>query len=293
MPPALIKGDTIAILSPSRKASKEAVERAMEVIQDYGFTPILAPNVYSDSLGYAGTPEARFTDLKWAFTSPSVKAILASKGGYGAVQLIDSLATLKNIDSKWLIGFSDITVLHSWLSSKGVASIHGPMTSSFTKDRVPIRTLFEILEGDFSPLLFSPNEFNRPGVGEGILKGGNLAVMADLIATPYDMITPGTILFIEDVDEPIYKIERIMWQLKLSGKLEKLAGLIVGQFTSYKPETQYHTMEEMIAEMVKEYNFPVVFGAPIGHVGWNTPIIESMPVKLVVTPGGKGVLTYL
>lgn len=291
-PPSLKCGDTIALISPSRAASQEKVDALAESLKEYGFTLITAPNAMESSEGYAGTPAQRVADIKWALTNPSVKAIIASRGGYGAVQLLDSLNIIDHIAPKWMIGFSDFTVIHAWLESKGIKSIHGPMANTYRKNSVPARSLNAILTGHYEALSLGCDSLNHPGTAKGIVRGGNLAVLADLLATPYDMVKPGTILFIEDVEEPIYKVERIIWQLKFSGKLDNLAGLIIGQFTQYDAEKQYSRMEDMIARMLKDYHYPIVFNAPIGHVSWNTPIIEGAPATLTVNPSGRAHLIY-
>lgn len=292
-PPKLEKGDTIALISPSRPASKEKVETLDKVLADMGYTLILAPNAMQSCEGYAGTPSQRFKDIKWALANPAVKAIIASRGGYGATQLLDSLSTLEINHPKWMIGFSDFTVIHAWLNSKGIQSIHGPMANTFREKSVPVRNLIDILEGKHEPIYLACDSLNRPGNATGILRGGNLSVLADLIATPYDIIQPGTILFIEDVEEPIYKIERILWQLRISGAFDKIAGLIVGQFTDYKPEQQFSTTEDMIKSMVSDYKFPVAFKAPVGHVSWNMPIIEGAKVRFEVDSLLRGKIVYM
>ena len=152
--------------------------------------------------------------------------------------------------------------------------------------------LFNILSGVREAVSFPASSYDRPGIATGRLIGGNLAVLADLIDTRFDVFKPGTVLFIEDVSEPIYKIERILYQLRLSGVLPNLAGLIVGQFTEYKADNSYKTMEQMVSDMVAPYSYPVAFQAPIGHVDHNIPVIENAKVTLKVTTTGENFLIY-
>lgn len=204
------------------------------------------------------------------------------------VHNLDSLGMLPlEKDPKWVIGFSDISALHALMASKGIASIHSSMAKQIAlgPDSLDNATLFGILKGEMPTYTFEPDIHNHPGKAEGILLGGNLAVIADLIATPFDIIKPGTILFIEDVSEPIYKIERMIYQLRLMGIIPKLKGLIIGQFTEYNPDDNHVTMEDMLAEALAPYpELPVAFNAPIGHVDHNIPLVESSWATLNITP---------
>lgn len=286
IPPALHEGDRIAILSPAGIARPQNVYHALPVLQEMGWEPFLTEHALGRSGTYSGTDRERFADLKNALLDPSVKAILCSRGGYGAVHLLEMLDSLPLRDNaKWIIGFSDISALHALMHKHGIASIHGPMAKhigSYEGKDEDTRALFAILNGSPVEYHLPTHEYNRHGEAEGTLTGGNLAVLADLIGTPYDMITPGTILFIEDIAEPIYKIERIMYQLKLRGVLAQLGGLIVGQFTDYEPDADHPSMESMIRDMVREYDYPVAFDIPVGHVTHNIPLIESAQVYMCV-----------
>ena len=234
-------------------------------------------------------------DLEEAFLDPEVRVILCSRGGYGVVHLMDSLNRLPiEKDPKWVVGYSDISALHALMASKGIASIHASMTSHISKgaEDEDNKVLFEILRGQAPAFTFEGHQYNRLGQCSGKIIGGNVAVIAELINTPYDIIEEDTILFIEDVSEPIYKIERIMYQLRLSGVLPRLRGLIVGQFTEYSADSNYKNMESMIYDMVKPYHYPVAFNVPIGHVSHNIPVIESAQVTLKVTDAGKTHLIF-
>lgn len=289
IPAPLRDGDRIAIVSPSGPVDSALVYAAADTLRGQGYRVDIFPSALGKCGQYAASDSARLADLSAALTDSTVRAILCSRGGYGAVHLLDSLSALPlERDPKWLIGFSDISALHALLASRGIASIHGNMCKHIAlgPDDEDNAIFLAMLRGYRPAYEFAPNSLNRCGQASGRLLGGNLAVIAELINTPYDVIQPGTILFIEDVEEPIYKIERIMYQLRLSGVLPRLGGLIVGQFTGYRPNDSYETMERMIADMTAPYTYPVAFNVPIGHVDHNVPVIQSAEVTLTVTPEG-------
>lgn len=294
-PAPLKAGDTIAICSPAGPIEAAKVEGARKVLEEQGFKVKIMPNTLGRAGIYSGSDDQRYSDLSKALTDPRVRAVLCSRGGYGVVHIMERLAGLDlKQDPKWVIGFSDISALHALMASNGIASIHASMAAHIRlgADDPDNKVLLEILAGKRPVMSWEANPLDRPGVADGRLLGGNLAVLADLINTPYDIILPGTILFIEDVSEPIYKIERILYQLRIAGVLPRLAGLIVGQFTEYKPDASYKTMEQMIADMTAPYRYPVAFGVPIGHVDHNVPMIESAHVTLKVTDTGRNHLIY-
>lgn len=289
IPAPLRDGDRIAIVSPSGPVDSALVYAAADTLRGQGYRVDIFPSALGKCGQYAASDSARLADLSAALTDSTVRAILCSRGGYGAVHLLDSLSALPlERAPKWLIGFSDISALHALLASRGIASIHGNMCKHIAlgPDDEDNATFLAMLRGYRPAYEFAPDSLNRCGQASGRLLGGNLAVIAELINTPYDVIQPGTILFIEDVEEPIYKIERIMYQLRLSGVLPRLGGLIVGQFTGYRPNDSYETMERMIADMTAPYTYPVAFNVPIGHVDHNVPVIQSAEVTLTVTPEG-------
>ncbi len=295
MPAPLRKGDKIAICSPAGIIKPEYVEGAAKVLREQGWEPVIMPHTLGKWGNYSGTDNERYSDLAAALTDPEIRAVLCSRGGYGVVHLMDRLNTLPVADDpKWVIGFSDISALHALLATKGVASIHGSMTSHVMlgPDDVDNASLFAILHGEKPVYTFPSFKYDRCGVASGRLYGGNVAVLAELINTPYDILKPDTILFVEDIAEPIYKIERIFYQLRLSGVLANIRGLIVGQFTDYKPDENYEDMESMIRDMVAPYSYPVAFNAPIGHVFHNIPLIESAQVTLKVSPSGTNSIIY-
>lgn len=294
-PAPLKKGDKIAVCSPAGRIKPEVVEPAVDVLRRHGWKVEVMPHVYGETGSFSGTPDERFADLRAAFEDPDTRAILCSRGGYGVIHIMDRLNKLPlEKDPKWVIGFSDISALHALMARKGIASIHSSMAAHIKEgaEDPDNAALFDILEGGRPAHIFDSHEYDRQGIATGTLRGGNLAVLAELINTPYDLLRPDSILFIEDVSEPIYKIERILYQLRLSGLLDKTRGLIVGQFTDYKPDGIHETMEEMIRDTIADYSFPVAFNVPMGHVDHNIPLIESAKVTLKVSPSGKNSIIF-
>lgn len=285
-PPLLEKGDLIAILAPASAVDSQLVNGAAEALRSRGFRVEIFPSAFGRSGSYSGTIDARTADFRAALANPEVKVILCARGGYGCVHLLAHLEPRP----VWLIGFSDVSALHAlWLRS-GIRSIHASMAKELALgqcrgDEANSR-LFELLQtGSFAPLCWPSTPLNRVGEASGILMGGNLAVLDGLISTPYNIIgEPGSILFIEDVAEPIYKVERMLYRLRLNGAFDRIEALIVGQFTEYKPDCNGETMEEMIARMTAGYDFPIAFNAPIGHIPGNLPILQGARVSLKVTP---------
>lgn len=285
-PAPLKPGDKIAICSPAGIIKPQYVHEAVRILQEMGWDAQVGDNTFARYGTYAGTDHQRYSDLEKAFLDPEIKAILCSRGGYGVVHILEKLDKLPLRDNpKWVIGFSDISALHALMSKHGIVSIHSHMTSHLAhsngEDNDSL-ALFDILRGTPVSYDFPPHHLNRHGKVSGTLLGGNLSVIADLFGTPFNILKPDTILFLEDVSEPVYKIERIFYQLRMAGVLQNLKGLIVGKFTDYSPDADNASMEEMIYKLVAPYNFPVAFGAPIGHVEHNIPLKVSAPATLTV-----------
>ena len=294
-PKPLKEGDLIVICSPAGPIAKEKVHGARDVLEAQGWRVRIAPHTLGKWGNYSGTDQERYDDLVDALLDPEVRAIVCSRGGYGVVHLMERLSKLDHTkDPKWIVGFSDISALHALMSSNNISSVHASMAAHIMlgADDPDNAALFAILRGAREAVAFPSSLYDRPGIATGRLIGGNLAVLADLIDTRFDVFKPGTVLFIEDVSEPIYKIERILYPLRLKGVLPNLAGLIVGRFTEYKADNSYKTMEQMVSDMVAPYSYPVAFEAPVGHVDHNIPLIENAKVTLKVTTAGNNYLIY-
>lgn len=285
-PRPLRHGDRIAVLSPSCIIKPQIIYNTLPILADRGWMAYVGEHTFDRYGTYAGTEEARYSDLEAALLDPDTRAIICSRGGYGAVHLLERLDRLPlRDDPKWIIGYSDISALHALMSKHGIESIHAPMCKHISSHKgtdADSQTLFNLLEGKREDVVIPPNRYNRCGHATGRLLGGNLSVTAGLISTPYNALRPGTILFIEDIAEPVYKIERILYNLRLNGTLPSLRGLIVGRFTDYTPGADDETMEQMIARMVSTYKYPVTFGVPIGHIDHNIPLLCSSTVTLNV-----------
>ena len=287
IPPYLKEGDEVIIISPSSKIDKSLLKGAQKRMESWGLKVKISRNAGSSSGKYAGTDKQRLKDLQEAMNNPKVKAILCSRGGYGAVHLIDKLdfTTFKQ-SPKWLIGFSDITAIHNTIQLNGVASLHAPMARHLTvepEDDPCTLYLKHILFGELPQYSCPKHKLNHKGVATGVLRGGNMAVFDGLRGTPFDIPAEGTILFIEDVGERPHAIERMVYNLKLGGVLEKLSGLIIGQFTEYNEDLSLgKDVYGAIADLVKEYDYPVCFNFPVGHVVNNLPLISGSAVELSV-----------
>jgi len=292
-PPYLKEGDTVAIVSTARKVSKFEIKPAIDLLKSWGLEIQTGKNLYKEENQFAGNDEDRTGDLQRALNNKNVQAVLFARGGYGTVRVIDQIDWKKfTKQPKWLIGYSDITVVHSHVHKTClVQTMHAPMSLNLPKLNAPCLQVFkETLFG--KPLRYSSSKqlpqlekLNRKGKAKGRLIGGNLSILYSLSATPSDIDTTGKILFLEDLDEYLYHIDRMMMNLKRSGKLKDLAGLIVGGMSEMKdnPIPFGKTAEEIIHDAVKEYSFPVVYGFPAGHIPNNYPLIMGSEVTLNVT----------
>ncbi len=279
IPPSLKANDRIRIVSPAGKINKQTVFPGIELLKEEGYEVILGKHVSGENFQFAGTDEQRLADLQEAFDDKGCKAIVCARGGYGAVRLLEKLdlTTFKK-HPKWLVGFSDITVLHCLVQKVGVASIHGAMPGFYLKDgetTESFRRLLEVLKGEKHTVEIEPNQFSRNGNSTAQLVGGNLSIIYSLLGTPYEIDTDGKILFIEDLSEYLYHLDRIMHSLRLAGKLKNLAGLLVGSFSDMKDNDSPfgQSVEEIIFNAVNDYNFPACFGFPAGHTERNLPLV--------------------
>lgn len=295
IPRPLRAGEAVAIVSPASHVKAEYVYGAAERLRSRGFRVKIMPHAAQEACGsYAATEAERLEDLRSAWLDPEVRVVLCSRGGYGCVHLLEGLSdALLLADPKWLVGFSDVSALHARLQAAGIASVHGSMARYLSEDDGE-RVLDGLLaitgaEAPHIDYTFAPSPFNACGTATGTLRGGNLAVLSHLMATPYDIFAgSGHILFIEDISEAIYATERMLWQLKLSGALERASGLLVGQFTDSRADSNFPDTATMIYTRLREWGvlgrIPVAFGVPVGHIPANVPLPEGMTARLEVTP---------
>ena len=289
-PPYLEKGDIIGLVCPSGYMPVEKASECIRVLnEEWGFRTKIGKTLGNQFNYFSGTEEERLNDFQQLLDDDEVKAILCARGGYGLSRIIDKINFKKfKKQPKWIIGYSDVTVLHSHLySNYYISSIHAPMAAAFNDagyiNRF-VQSLRDALEGKWLKYSCDGHEFNRKGEAIGELVGGNLALLAHLVGTDSDIKTRGRILFLEDVGEYLYNIDRMMYQLKRSGKLSKLGGLIIGGFTDMKDTERPfgHNAYEIIRDVVKEYDYPICFGFPVSHEKENYALKIGVGYKLKV-----------
>jgi muramoyltetrapeptide carboxypeptidase len=272
-PPYLKKGDTIAITCPAGYMPAEKAQTCIATLQSWGYQVMVGKTLGSNSQNYfSGTDEDRRDELQAMLNDENINAILFGRGGYGVGRIIDQLDFTKfKKKPKWIIGFSDITVLHSHIYTNfKIATLHAPMAAAFNDGGYKnefVQSLQKALAGKKAKYKCAVHPFNKKGTATGELVGGNLCLLAHLTGTPSDINTKNKILFIEDIGEQIYNIDRMLYQLKRSGKLKNLAGLVVGGFTDMKDTDRPFgkTVHEVIQAIVAEYNYPVCFNFPVSH----------------------------
>lgn len=286
IPPYLQKGDTVAIIATARKISMEELQPAVAQLKNWDLEVVLGKNIFCVDNQFAGTDAERAADLQWALNDSKIKAIFIARGGYGTVRIIDHIDfSVFKLHPKWVVGYSDITVLHQHINQNfGVASMHATMPINFTKNEEATESLRRALFGNPIEYSVASHSLNRIGEAKGELIGGNLSLIYALCGSKSDIATKGKILFIEDLDEYLYHIDRMMLNLKRSGKLENLSGLIVGGMTDMKDNTVPFgkTAEEIIYDAVKEYKYPVCFNFPAGHIDRNLTLIMGEKIAFTV-----------
>jgi len=295
-PKSLKKGDKIAIISPAGAVDASQLEKGLEMIKSEGFEPVLGEHLYtkySNGYNYAGTEKERLNDMNWALNDDEISAVWASRGGYGCQHLLEGL-NLKGFEKnpKWYIGYSDNTVIQSYLMKKGFASIHGQTikTSSFGVTEESYDLIFALLKGKKPKYSLASHQFNKKGTIEGELVGGNLALIYALLGTKYSFDFKDKILFIEDIGENFYALDRMLMSLELAGVFKKIKGLIVGGMTNMGDEKENKQYEEsfdefafkLISDKISKYDFPTVFAFPNGHIKDNRPLIIGSEVKIKV-----------
>lgn len=303
IPKSLAEGSKIAIVTPASAIESDAVDEAANRLRARGYIPVVYPHAKGKDYGsYAANDSIRAAELMDAFKNPDISAILCARGGYGTVRLLPLLdAEVVRANPKWLIGYSDISALHAFMTHAGVASIHGPMAAHLAEEPDTLaatRRLFEVLaDGPEINVVIESDSLNKFGAASGRLVGGNLLTVNGLSETSYDVLNspelPDPIIFIEDVGEQIYAIERVLMRLHYSGVLNRAKGLIIGQFNKYKPSDDFDSMEEMIHYWLKKWGYynphnpmPIVFNFPAGHVSDNFPMICGAQAVVVSSPLG-------
>jgi len=286
-PPFLKKGDSVYFLSTARKITLEEITPAIQAFERWGLRVIVGDTIGKQHHQYAGTDNERLEDFQKAIDNPAIKAVICARGGYGTVRIMDDINYDEFMKSpKWVVGFSDVTYLQTHISNNiGTQCIHSIMPVQFPKSTdEAIETLRRELFGEANDYIIAPHALNRPGASEGILIGGNLSILYSITGTRSGINTFGKILFIEDIDEYCYHIDRMMINLKRSGKLQGLAGVIVGGFSEIKDNAIPFGKNayEIIAEHLAGFGYPVCFGFPAGHIPDNRALAIGKKYKLNV-----------
>ena len=286
-PPYLKTGDTVTILSTARKVSVEDMSPAVKIIESWGLKVRLGRTIGLSDHQYAGTDRERLEDFQQAIDDPEVRAIICARGGYGTVRIVDDIDwTGLLAHPKWITGFSDMTYIHIHLTQTlGVQTLHSSVPALFHKNTPEaIDSIRQHLFGEEVIYDLPVHPLNRQGEAKGVLIGGNLSILYSITGTRSGFNTAGKILFIEDVDERLYHLDRMMINLKRSGKLHDLAGLIVGGMTDMTDNAVPFgkTAEEIIAEHVSGHNYPVCFGFPAGHIADNRAVVLGKVTKMKV-----------
>lgn len=294
-PKYLKAGDTLLLIGISRARSEEQLAPAITQLRAWGLQVECGANLYKKYHQFAGNDEERAADLQWAINHPTAKAVLFAGGGYGAMRAIDHVDFTPVIKTpKWFIGYSDATAVFSRLEKIGVQSLHATMAFQFSQHAEATESLRKALFGETIDYAIVPSAFNRNGAAEGKVLGGNLSLLYALSGSCDDLRTDDCILFIEDLDEQLYHIDRMMLQLKRSGKLKHLKALLVGGMSDMKDNAVPYgkTAEEIIIDAVEEYGYPVCFNFPAGHIPNNFALYLGKKACLEVETGSCK-LSYL
>jgi len=286
-PPFLQPGDTIYITAPAKAIEESVVLEAKKTLETWGLNVRVAPHCLGRAAYFSGTDAERLADFQHGLDDPSIKAILCARGGYGCVRIVEELDwTAFQQNPKWIVGFSDVTVFHQKINQLGVESIHGIMPLGFTEGSMEAKeTLHKALFGESIILEASPVKENCMGTAKGSLIGGNMTIIYSLIGTELSYTFKNKILFIEDIGEQIYKVDRMLHAFKLAGIFNQISGLILGGFTEME-DTDVpfgKTIEELISEQVVNLGIPVAFNVPIGHIPDNQAVVVGRTVTLTVT----------
>lgn len=279
-PPYLKRGDKVAVCLASSSVSANKVKRGVDVLKSWGLEVVVASNVYENDHTYAGTVEERALELQRMIDDPSVKAIVMARGGYGASHIIDKVDFTRG-GAKWIAGFSDVTAVLCALNSVGIEGLHSPVLTTIDYDAVSTEYMRQALFGEYRGFEFPTDAASDRGIVTGRLVGGNLCIIASEIGTPYEYDLDGAVLFFEEVEEATYRIDRMLTQLDLTGKLKGVKGILIGELTDCPTKGNF-TIEEMSARVFKKYGIPVIYGAPCGHDTKNYPLYIGRQVTIEV-----------
>lgn len=286
IPPFLQPGDKVGIVAPAKKVNEKTTLDGIEVLKSWGLQVIMGKNLFKTYHQFAGTDDQRIEDFQQMIDDHEIKGIFMARGGYGSTRIIDRINFEALINTpKWICGFSDITAIHLHLYNLGIASLHAPMPSFFHDiDKQDLLWFRDYIFGIKSKLVVNKNQLNKSGLAHGKLIGGNLSLICHTIGTPSEITTKNNILFIEDVGEQLYNLDRMMVQLKRIGLLKNLSGLMVGQFSEMKDSEDSfgQSAYEIIHAHTKDHDYPIAFDLPIGHTAKNHAIPIGLPATLNV-----------
>jgi muramoyltetrapeptide carboxypeptidase len=293
-PPALKPGDLIYITAPAKSIDEETVRFSKEFFEEKGFRVLISKNCFGVFNYFSGTDQERMEDLQFGIDHPEVKAIVCARGGYGCIRILEGIQWANMLrEPKWLIGFSDITVFHHRLNNLGVRSIHGTMSLNFEKNSPEtFETLLAALQGNKYEISTSTNKNNKEGSAEGILLGGNLSIVYSLLGTPDAYDFEDKILFLEDLAEHYYHIDRMFFALKKAGALDKIKGLVIGGMTDLEDTTAPFGMslEDIVLQHFQYRKIPICFDFPAGHLDDNRALVLGRNAVLKVDPKGSDLL---
>lgn len=287
-PPYLKKGDQVALVAPAGFLEDEKpVIIAEQLLESWGLIPVRGTFVLEKDGYFAGTDTQRLQDLQNALDNPHIKAIWAIRGGYGTMRILPKMDFTKFIKNpKWIIGFSDITAFHNVIHNLGFKSVHGIMPIQLNKGtketEKAVESLYDVLVGKDYEYTFPASSYNKIGSVTGILVGGNLSLLQSLLGSPNQIKTRGKILFIEEVGEPLYKIDRLLISLKSAGFFKNIIGLVVGAFSEIDIIADNKTYQEIILEILAEYHFPILFDVPAGHISDNRTLVFGEETEINV-----------
>lgn len=294
IPEPLQPGDGVALLSTARAVSRKEMAPAQQVLRQWGYVPLEAPQLYQRRHQLAGTPRQRGEDFQWALENPQVKAILCARGGYGSVQMLDYFDhQLITQNPKWLIGFSDVTVLHNLFFQQGLASIHGPMALNWANTPPEALTMLRQALCGQPPVITAPaHPLQISGKAQGLLTGGNLSMIYSQCGSPTALHTEGALLFLEDLDEYLYHIDRMMYNLLRNGYLQQLAGVLIGSLSDMNDNDPPfgEEAEEILHRHLAPLGIPVAMGLPAGHLREHYPLIMGGTAQMSVDQTGTKVL---